>query len=154
MRPVVQCQPSTNGLVTRWATLANGAVTSVTPFCTEPTTPVDPSRYDIVRSVSEAATSRPTTARLRMTRFLLSSILQGGSVGRFYLTGSEAPAYAHVQRMTRPPAPAVHRSRLPTLDQCRDGYSCHEPPTRTRHPRHRRRDRLHRDRDHVLDRSA
>src|SRR6185437_10128580 len=94
-RLVVQCQASTNGLVTRWATLANGAVTCAAPFCTEPTTPVDPSLYDIVRSVSEAATSRPTTARLRMTRFLLSSILQGGSVGRFYLTGSEAPAYGH-----------------------------------------------------------
>ncbi len=44
MSPVVQCQPSTNGRVTRWATDANGAVSSTTPRCMEPTTPVDPSR--------------------------------------------------------------------------------------------------------------
>src|SRR5690242_20628114 len=139
MSPVVQCQPSTNGLVTRWATLANGAVTWVTPFCTEPTTPVDPSLYDIVRSVSEAATSRPTTARLRMTRFLLRSILQGGSVRRFYLTGSEAPAYGH-----KPPVPGTgpagaRHLASSTWDQSGHGYSGHEPTTRTRHPRRRRR---------------
>src|SRR5690349_11287715 len=40
-----------------------------------PTKPVDPCRNDRVSSVSEAASSRPTTARLRMIRFLLSSML-------------------------------------------------------------------------------
>src|SRR5205807_6018968 len=100
--PLVQCQASTNGCVIRVTTDETGAVVASAPRWMAPIAPWDPSRNESVRSVSEAASSRPITARRRRCRFLPISTRRRRSERAVYASGVNSALAGALSRRLQP----------------------------------------------------